>query len=33
MAVDKDLFRLEHIQESIKKIEKLVDMLEIYDAF
>ncbi|HET8736263.1 MAG TPA: DUF86 domain-containing protein [Pricia sp.] len=33
MAVDKDLFRLEHIQESIKKIEKLVDILETYDAF
>lgn len=33
MAVDKDLFRLEHIQESIKKIQKLVGILKTYDAF
>lgn len=33
MSVEKDLFRLQHIRESIAKIEKLVGILQDYDAF
>lgn len=33
MKVDKDLFRLGHIQECIEKIGKLVEMLHTYENF
>lgn len=33
MAVDKDLFRLGHIEECINKIQQLVNLLETYDNF
>jgi uncharacterized protein with HEPN domain len=33
MAVDKDLFRLKHIRESIAKIQTLVGILKTYDTF
>lgn len=33
MAIEKDLFRLGHIQDCISKIQELVSLLETYDQF